>query len=632
MPRPSRCTPGPPASWWETYRRHAQRDVRTWTTLLYLPHHGLPARRHLLHPRHHRTCGWPAPGARAFRGAEAGIFGWLPPGGLAGHDPDRRLARRLTPQRWLGSLFYMVFGGRDRDGASMPRRRRAGLLAAHARLAKALLVVPGRVRGAAPERAGAVHFCALRPPASHAAVRLQPGQRRPPGAPRNSRREAPRPGRGLPAGPGKTVICAPPASAGAMNLDIELAQRRRIECERRSASGTAGGLARELRRAAARGWAAACAWCLAWHRCTKGRTGRGPCRPTSPWIFDGRGTAVCHARRGSLPRWDELKQGNGSAHFGGPQRSLAHRRPAASAPLRPARSTAMRGFLVTPLRFSRAAPCSRTRPRATGPPPAQNVANVEKTCHRGNPSERRMVGMGGTPGSCSPRGWAFAGAGRSRAGNWRRTSLAPLEPGDIFRAPRSKSPALGGAPCPPASYAFEVWVADTHPERAEQGSDVSSATCPDTMGMVVPACRLHAFENHVDEEHLHRSWTCCSFRRRLARVAKIIERAHPLSEAFAQLRYARFRRGWLEIKGRLRPRSWDWRRKGDTVTWKEGRRSKKSARRARPCPPAQAPGGPAPVKRAGHGLPRGAIWAANCPRDAGRRGCFETIGRGIGAP
>ena len=75
-------------------------------------------------------------------------------------------------------------------------------------------------------------------------------------------------------------------------------------------------------------------------------------------------------------------------------------------------------------------------------------------------------------------------------------------------------------------YAFEVWVADT-PERAQQGLMFVS-DLPETMGMVfpLPAARVETMwmqNTYIELDML--------FIRADGRVAKIIERAHPMSEA-----------------------------------------------------------------------------------------------------
>src|ERR1700693_268529 len=128
--------PGPPASWW---RRIADMltDVRTWTTLLYLL---------IMLPLGIIYFTLAVTGlAVGLRLALAPLavlsrdFGWLPPGvSLDMIQIDGWHA--ASPHTLLGSLFYMVFGvvivtALMRAARGMPR--------AHARLAKALLVVPG---------------------------------------------------------------------------------------------------------------------------------------------------------------------------------------------------------------------------------------------------------------------------------------------------------------------------------------------------------------------------------------------------------------------------------------------------------------------------------------------------------
>jgi len=128
--------PGPPASWW---RRIADMltDVRTWTTLLYLL---------IMLPL----------GIIYFTLAVTGLavglrlalapfvvlsrdFGWLPPGvSLDMIQIDGWHA--ASPHTLLGSLFYLVFGVVIVTALMHAAR---GIARGHARLAKALLVVPG---------------------------------------------------------------------------------------------------------------------------------------------------------------------------------------------------------------------------------------------------------------------------------------------------------------------------------------------------------------------------------------------------------------------------------------------------------------------------------------------------------
>ena len=109
-------------------------------------------------------------------------------------------------------------------------------------------------------------------------------------------------------------------------------------------------------------------------------------------------------------------------------------------------------------------------------------------------------------------------------------------------------------------YSFEVWIADT-PERAQQGLMFVS-DLPETMGMVfpVPAPRVETMwmrNTYIELDIL--------FFRADGRVVKIIERAHPMSEAL--LGSDTPVSGVLELKGgeaaKLGLRA------GDTVTWKK---------------------------------------------------------------
>jgi uncharacterized membrane protein (UPF0127 family) len=109
-------------------------------------------------------------------------------------------------------------------------------------------------------------------------------------------------------------------------------------------------------------------------------------------------------------------------------------------------------------------------------------------------------------------------------------------------------------------YAFEVWVADT-PERAQQGLMFVS-DLPDTMGMVFPLTTPRVETMWMRNTYIELDML---FIRADGRVAKIIERAHPLSDA--QLSSDTPVSAVLELKGGeasklgLRP--------GDTVTWKK---------------------------------------------------------------
>jgi uncharacterized membrane protein (UPF0127 family) len=109
-------------------------------------------------------------------------------------------------------------------------------------------------------------------------------------------------------------------------------------------------------------------------------------------------------------------------------------------------------------------------------------------------------------------------------------------------------------------YAFVVWVADT-PERAQQGLMFVS-DLPDTMGMVFPLPTPRVETMWMRNTYIELDML---FIRADGRVAKIIERAHPLSEAV--LSSDTPVSAVLELKGGeasklgLRP--------GDTVTWKK---------------------------------------------------------------
>src|SRR5580704_251149 len=109
-------------------------------------------------------------------------------------------------------------------------------------------------------------------------------------------------------------------------------------------------------------------------------------------------------------------------------------------------------------------------------------------------------------------------------------------------------------------YPFQVWVADT-PERAEQGLMFVS-DLPDTMGMVFPLPTPRVETMWMRNTYIELDML---FIRADGRVAKIIERAHPLSDA--QLSSDTPVSAVLELKGGeasklgLRP--------GDTVTWKK---------------------------------------------------------------
>jgi uncharacterized membrane protein (UPF0127 family) len=107
-------------------------------------------------------------------------------------------------------------------------------------------------------------------------------------------------------------------------------------------------------------------------------------------------------------------------------------------------------------------------------------------------------------------------------------------------------------------YAFEVWVADT-PERAQQGLMFVS-DLPDTMGMVFPLTTPRVETMWMRNTYIELDML---FIRADGRVAKIIEHAHPLSEAL--LSSDTPVSAVLELKGgeasKLGLRA------GDTVTW-----------------------------------------------------------------
>jgi len=107
-------------------------------------------------------------------------------------------------------------------------------------------------------------------------------------------------------------------------------------------------------------------------------------------------------------------------------------------------------------------------------------------------------------------------------------------------------------------YAFEVWVADT-PERAQQGLMFVS-DLPDTMGMVFPLPTPRVETMWMRNTYIELDML---FIRADGRVAKIIEHAHPLSEAL--LSSDTPVSAVLELKGgeasKLGLRA------GDTVTW-----------------------------------------------------------------
>jgi len=109
-------------------------------------------------------------------------------------------------------------------------------------------------------------------------------------------------------------------------------------------------------------------------------------------------------------------------------------------------------------------------------------------------------------------------------------------------------------------YGFEVWVADT-PERAQQGLMFVS-DLPETMGMVFPlvAPRVETMwmrNTYIELDIL--------FIRADGRVAKIIERAHPMSDAM--LSSDTPVSAVLELKGGEAAKLGV--RVGDTVSWKK---------------------------------------------------------------
>jgi uncharacterized protein len=173
---------------------------------------------------------------------------------------------------------------------------------------------------------------------------------------------------------------------------------------------------------------------------------------------------------------------------------------------------------------------------------------------QGNLSERLVVGRRGTLSLAALLGFAALGPGPALA----QESRAPLE---LTSFPRttlqiSHRDEHGAA----RKYVFEVWVADT-PERAQQGLMFVS-DLPETMGMVFPltAARVETMwmrNTYIELDIL--------FIHADGHVAKIIERAHPMSEVL--LSSDTPVSAVLELKGgeaaKLGLRS------GDTVTWKK---------------------------------------------------------------
>jgi uncharacterized protein len=109
-------------------------------------------------------------------------------------------------------------------------------------------------------------------------------------------------------------------------------------------------------------------------------------------------------------------------------------------------------------------------------------------------------------------------------------------------------------------YAFDVWVADT-PERAQQGLMFVS-DLPDTMGMVFPLPTPRVETMWMRNTYIELDML---FIRADGHVAKIIERAHPMSEVL--LSSDTPVSAVLELKGgeaaKLGLSA------GDTVTWKK---------------------------------------------------------------
>lgn len=172
----------------------------------------------------------------------------------------------------------------------------------------------------------------------------------------------------------------------------------------------------------------------------------------------------------------------------------------------------------------------------------------------GNLSERLVVGMCGTLSLAALLAFAALGAGPALA----QESRAPLE---LATFPRTSLQITHHEEHHAArKYAFEVWVADT-PERAQQGLMFVS-DLPDTMGMVfpLPAPRVETMwmrNTYIELDML--------FIRADGQVAKIIERAHPMSEVL--LSSDTPVSAVLELKGGEASKLGL--RVGDTVTWKK---------------------------------------------------------------
>src|SRR6202140_538530 len=173
---------------------------------------------------------------------------------------------------------------------------------------------------------------------------------------------------------------------------------------------------------------------------------------------------------------------------------------------------------------------------------------------RGNLSERLV---GGGCGTLRLAAWLASAAGAA-APALAQESRAPRE---LATFPRPSLEITRHEEHHAArKYAFEVWIADT-PERAEQGLMFVS-DLPDTMGMVfpLPAPRVETMwmsNTYIELDML--------FIRADGHVAKIIARAHPMSEVL--LSSDTPVSAVLELKGgeasKLGLRA------GDTVTWKK---------------------------------------------------------------
>jgi uncharacterized membrane protein (UPF0127 family) len=170
------------------------------------------------------------------------------------------------------------------------------------------------------------------------------------------------------------------------------------------------------------------------------------------------------------------------------------------------------------------------------------------------PLQRRVVGMGGTLRLAAWLAFAAGAAAPALA----QDSHAPLE---LATFPRTSLEITRLDEHRAArKYAFEVWVADT-PARAEQGLMFVS-DLPDTMGMVFPLTTPRVETMWMRNTYIELDML---FIRADGHVAKIIERAHPLSEVL--LSSDTPVSAVLELKGgeaaKLGLRA------GDTVTWKK---------------------------------------------------------------